>query len=132
MTLGGCSDGSSPPATTPVSGTVSYKGQPLGKGTVTFQPADKGEGVQRPALGEIGADGRYQLSTFTQGDGALPGNYHVLVTSFVSDPTAEEYAEGAKRESAIPEKYSNALTSGMTKEVPSGSSGINYDIELTE
>lgn len=138
LALGGCGGEYDAPATIPVSGVVTYKGERLTKGTVTLQPAaDSSNSLKRNALGEIGPDGRFELSTFTKGDGALPGKYSVVVTSYLNDPTAEEYADGATRESAIPEKFSNSLTSGLTKEIPStlpeGSDGtLKYDIELPE
>jgi hypothetical protein len=138
LALEGCGGGSEAPATIHVSGVVTYKGSPLTKGTVTLQPVTgSGDALKRTSQGEIGADGHFELSTFTKGDGVLPGKYSVLVTSYLNDPTAEEYDQGAKRESAIPEKYSNALTSGLSKEIPAvppeGNNGaIEYKIELTE
>jgi hypothetical protein len=68
----GC--GSRQPQTFPVSGQVSYKGKSVERGTVTFNPI-KG----RPASGNIGPDGRYSLTTFKDGDGALPGRCRVTI-----------------------------------------------------
>jgi hypothetical protein len=131
--LAGCDKKQQAHETVPVSGVVRFKGTPLTKGTVTLQPINDGSGLnQRPAIGEIDAGGAFTLSTFTAGDGALPGNYHVLVTCYRNAPTVEEYAQGVKRESLIPERYSNALTSGQTREIPEKGGPIQFDIDLTE
>ena len=131
--LAGCDEKQQAPETVPVSGVVRFKGAPLTKGTVTLQPLNDGSGTsQRPAIGEINSSGAFTLSTYAAGDGALPGNYHVLVTSYRNDPTVEEYAQGIKRESLIPERYSNALTSGKTQEIPENGGSVQLDIDLTE
>lgn len=124
------------PDTVPVSGTVTYNGQPVTSGTVAFQPAEirGGEGeIQRPAVGVIGSDGRYALSTFEPGDGVVPGDYRVAVLSYADEPTPEEYAEGATRKSAIPEKYTSGQTSGLRTQIaPEASGPIEFDIELKD
>lgn len=133
VSLAGCGKTQQAPETIPVSGVVRFKGSPLTKGTVTLQPINDGSGVgQRPAIGEIDAAGTFTLSTYTAGDGALPGNYHVLITCYRNDPTVEEYTQGVKRESLIPERYSNALTSGKIREIPENGGPIQLDIDLTE
>src|SRR4051794_35506157 len=66
----------------PVSGTVTYKGQPVPLGTVTFTP-ESTEG--RPAAGDIEADGSYTATTATTGDGMLPGKYKVSINAVDRD-----------------------------------------------
>jgi hypothetical protein len=61
----------------PVSGTVTLDGQPVDAATVVFIPK---EGKGRQASGLTGTDGKFRLTTSTTGDGALPGEYVVLVT----------------------------------------------------
>src|SRR5262249_7863155 len=58
---GGCGPAESHPETVPVQGKVTYKGQPVPRGTITFQP-DAGQ----PATGEIQPDGSYRLGTYGQ------------------------------------------------------------------
>ncbi len=84
--------------TLPVKGIVTYKGKPLTRGTVRFEP-DAG----REAQGKIGPDGTFTLTTFQPGDGAQPGIHRVAV--FTS----------RKRE--IPSRYSNFSLSGIEMEV---------------
>ncbi len=60
----------------PVKGKVTYKGQPVAKGTVTFEPDDYG----RPATGPIPAEGTFTLGTYKPGDGAVPGHHRITIT----------------------------------------------------
>src|SRR4051794_18550874 len=51
----------------PVKGKVTFKGQPLTKGTVHFEPDDYGG----PAAGQLQADGSFVLTTAKEGDGVV-------------------------------------------------------------
>ncbi len=62
----------------PVSGRVTRGGQPVTNGTVNFMPVDLKQG--RSASGEIGSDGSYSLTTVNPGDGALVGDYRVIIS----------------------------------------------------
>src|SRR4051795_1119568 len=66
----------------PVSGKVTYKGEPVAKGTVGFVPMDSGG---RVANGDLQPDGSYTLTTHTPRDGALPGKYRVSVSAVEID-----------------------------------------------
>jgi hypothetical protein len=136
FTVAGCS-GEAPPDTVPVSGKVTYKGNPVTSGQVLFQPMQAvGEaattGLVRPAVGTIGSDGRYSMKSFGEGEGVLPGEYEVAVISYADEPTPEEYAEGAVRKLAIPERYTNGKTSGLKRQVAAGDKPHVYDIELRD
>ena len=61
---------------TPVEGVVTLDGKPLSGTTVSFMPTGEG----RPATGQTDADGKFRLTTFTTYDGALPGEYKVVIT----------------------------------------------------
>jgi hypothetical protein len=62
----------------PVSGHVTRRGQPLTEGTVNFQPVEASTG--RAATGAIQSDGSYTLTTKDSNDGALAGDYRVVVS----------------------------------------------------
>jgi len=94
--------------TVPVKGRVTYLGKPLTKGTVKFEP-DSG----REAHGDIKSDGSFVLSTFKEGDGAVPGTHRVAVS-------------GAGRQ--VPIKYANVSSSKIEKEVVEGTT--DYPIDL--
>jgi len=67
----GCRRG---PVVVPVSGVVEVDGAPLASGAITVVP-DRG----RAASGTIGKDGRFTLTTFVPGDGAILGRHRVVV-----------------------------------------------------
>lgn len=117
----GCNRG---PAMAPVSGKVTYKGQPLKHGNILFQPS-----VGPPAKGEIGPDGSFTLSTYKKNDGAVLGKHRVQVICV--DPQAKPAnpdEETPSARSLIPDKYSNYVTSEITVEVAMG--GGPYAIDL--
>jgi hypothetical protein len=62
-----------------VQGKVTYKGEPLKYGTVSFVP-DASKGNSGPiATGSIKEDGTYILSTDEGGDGALVGHHKISI-----------------------------------------------------
>jgi hypothetical protein len=62
----------------PAQGKVTFKdGTPLTAGWVVFESVTPGAKVG--ARGNIQPDGTFQLSTFSEGDGALEGSYRVAV-----------------------------------------------------
>jgi hypothetical protein len=60
----------------PVKGNVTYKGQPLAQGTVTFESQDSG----KRAMGKLQADGTFVMTTYTEGDGVVAGEHSVIIT----------------------------------------------------
>jgi hypothetical protein len=58
-----------------VEGVVTLDGVPLSGATVSFMPVGQG----RPASGLTDGDGYFQLTTFRTDDGALAGDYRVIV-----------------------------------------------------
>jgi len=127
--LAGC--GESLPPTVPVEGAVTWRGSPLAEGEVVFQPDVIAEGLPiRPATGTLQDDGTYRLSTFRPGDGAVSGKYHVLIHSYVSQPSFDDpFAPFIWR---IPARYGDPLHSGLTATVPADSRALVLDFELTE
>ena len=130
---GGC--GSGHPETFPVAGKITYDGQPVTQGTVVFYPEEG-----RSAMGTIAADGSYRLTTFEDGDGALPGRHTVTITAIAQSASApasmeEEMEHGmlGSMEGSIrwlvPERYSRRETSELTADVPT--EGGTIDFELT-
>ena len=138
--LAGCGDGR--PERVPVSGRVTYQGEPVTTGTVYFWPE---QGPQ--ARGTIGPDGRYRLRTFEKEDGAVPGKHTVTIEAkevsaggpdpksmdeefeLFSDPDAESLAKPRVRW-LVPEQYANRATSGLTAEVTPDGNTINFDLPV--
>lgn len=130
--LAGCGGASSAPGTVPVEGKITYQGEPVSKGTITFEPVEVAEGFpSRPASGNIQSDGTYAMSTFEHRDGVVPGTYKVRIVSMESTPTFED--PDLPEVWNIPEKYGKTETSGLTVNVPVDASGtIEQDFELEE
>lgn len=124
-----------------VSGTITYKGQPLEKGSINFYPVTPDpKGVNNGANSAI-VGGKYQLSTRGDSDGAFEGEYVVAIESKDVDMTAAKSRVKAgsfkqddvskayrKAKSLIPLKYSIAETSGFKATVAARSNTINFDL----
>lgn len=128
------------PATVPVKGIVRLKGAPVEGASVTLKNRNNGPG----ASGITNADGTFTLTTFTSGDGAVPGEYLVGVIKTevvgadnsyfdVESPnygkTPPKGAEG-KVVHHIPQKYSDPDRSGLTANI--SESDPNLTIELSD
>src|SRR5438270_9214302 len=73
-----------------VQGKVTYKGEPVKYGTVSFVP-DASKGTDGPmAMGNIQDDGTYILSTSDAGDGALVGHHKVSIVGLDPTPVTKE------------------------------------------
>ncbi len=99
----GCGDGR--PERVPVLGQVLIDGAPLTHGSILFHSKE-----HRPAYGELGPEGRFQLSTYELGDGCVLGSHAVSVNSAeVLGPTSTRWH--------APKKYRNAGNSGLVVSV---------------
>ncbi len=139
----------------PVSGTVTYNGAPLEKGSINFIPDDpKGTG----ATGAI-VNGAYSLSTSGDNDGALPGKYKVTVSAR-EDASAKAKADFEKARAArknvsgteelaviprdfvikaeseakslIPAGYGNSQTTNLTAEVKEETNKLDFKLTDTD
>jgi hypothetical protein len=117
--------------TVPVSGTATYKGQPLAGVVVTFNPQSG-----RPGFGTTDPQGKFAVSTFRTKDGAVPGDHKVTITEPPSNeprpmpgsPEAKA-AKAAKVASRFPAKYSSLKDTPLKTTVKEGN---KYDFELTD
>jgi hypothetical protein len=60
-----------------VEGVVTLDGKPLSGATITFYPVEESGG--HSASGRTDSDGSFRLTTYRTDDGALPGEYKVIV-----------------------------------------------------
>ena len=120
----GCGPGG--PQKGSVSGKVTYKGQPVPKGTITFV-ATAPDG--RNATGELDPEGNYTLQTEAPGDGALLGEYNVTI--YAHDEPILDYVPTTpvKPKLLAPAKYENPETSGLKATVKSGSNRFDFDLK---
>jgi hypothetical protein len=104
--LSGCSGtGESTIATHAVKGKVLLaSGRPLTAGRVVFVAKD---GLTLPASGPIGSDGSFTLTTRSEGDGAIAGDYKVRIEA------AQAAARRPGRAPGFPLKYVDEDSSGL-------------------
>uniref|UniRef100_A0A7C4LM64 Carboxypeptidase regulatory-like domain-containing protein n=1 Tax=Schlesneria paludicola TaxID=360056 RepID=A0A7C4LM64_9PLAN len=108
-------------STVPVSGTLTYQGQPLESYRVTLYP----EHGDRASSGLTDAEGKFTLGTNREGDGAPPGRYRVVIAyspppsgDTTLDLPIEDPSQLPQPKIKIPSKYSSPEKSGLTQEVP--------------
>lgn len=77
----GCGPGKAPVVVHPVSGQVNYNGKPAAGVQVFLLPTSAPIVPDIPSNphGVTGSDGRFKLTTFTEGDGAAEGGYQVIL-----------------------------------------------------
>lgn len=113
MLLAGC--GSAPKTTEglkQVTGKVTYKGQPLTSGVVTFVAEGRGLSASSP----IDEQGQFKLMSDARSPGAKPGAYKVRIESWTTPPAISE-GNFVAGKSAVPEKYGDPEKSGLTATV---------------
>ena len=110
-----------------VQGTLLVGGEPAANAAVAFHPAQTANKPHRGicAVAKTDANGAYRLSTFSSGDGALPGDYIVTVIWLddsipfdecdCDDPTKHDRLRGA---------YANPQKSPLRATVQSRSNDI--------
>lgn len=113
----------------PLSGKVTYRGQPLRWGTVLVE-----HGYGQPATARIQPDGTFEFVTRGEGPGVAVGKWRMCVACY-------EGQDGAGRDfpnqpttlgqSSIPEKYTDFETSDLAVEVHPGKNQP-LAIDLTE
>tara|TARA_R100001132_G_scaffold23821_1_gene22413 strand:- start:7875 stop:8318 length:444 start_codon:yes stop_codon:yes gene_type:complete len=106
-----------------VTGTIAFDGTPLTSGNIMFFPVSGG----KHAVGMIGEDGAFHLSTYESGDGAVPGKHKVVIQ--VSHGSPDGTAVPVKT-SSIPAKYSQRDTTTLTAEVAAeGANKLNLNMQ---
>jgi hypothetical protein len=129
----------------PVSGTVTYNGNPLEKGEISFISEDLKNNVG--ASGKI-TNGSYTLSTGGNNDGAQVGKYKVTITAkedYLAKAKADFQAETkqqtsnyippqyiakaeAQAKSVIPTGYGDPRSTTLTAEVKAQSNSIPFKL----
>ena len=94
-------------------GLVTLDGEPLAGATVTFLPED-GDG--HPASGFTDQEGVFKLTTFKKNDGALPGEYCIVVTKIQSIEAPPEANSGEA--DAVLKHYKSLKSQGRRTLLP--------------
>jgi hypothetical protein len=102
-----------------VRGKVTYKGEPIKRGTVFFMP-DESKGTIGPsAVGSITSDGSYIMSTESAGDGVIVGSHKIGITGL------EEKPVGNGAPAATPESDPKGYMKAKAKDAAVARSGRN-------
>jgi hypothetical protein len=124
VSLSGCSGGGGF-AVAPVRGKVTFDGQPVQGGVITFRPvaaqADAAREAGKPASAEVGNDGTFVLSTYGSQDGAVVGRHQVTYTPVSKG--AESYED-----TPAPSPYIGLVPEPAEVEVKSGANQIEIKL----
>jgi hypothetical protein len=112
--VAGC--GSDRPPLVPVSGQVLIDGKPLTLGYIRFIPENS-----RAAGGRLDQQGRFTLTTYTQGDGAAIGRHQVQITAI--EPMGET---GIKWHA--PKKYADYYSSELTANIDAPTDKLVFNL----
>ena len=142
---GGAGEDPNRPTTYPVTGIVTLNGSPVEGAQITFYSEAGGDAAQG-AFGRTDAEGRYSLTSFDPGDGAVAGSYIVTVAKYSSSPEssapltesdpnyippgAPGYKEPEPPKNELPTKYSAVQTTDLRATVKEGENKI--PLELTD
>jgi hypothetical protein len=111
LSIAGCGG----PKLVPVEGAITLDGRPLAGATIAMELVG-GEKEYRLFAGDTDAAGRYVLKPFEKGgEGAIPGEYRVLIKSVKAPPGANEMTVLPK--DPVPPEYQNG---SKTLTVPEG------------
>lgn len=120
----GCG-GSAGVKTYPVKGVVTFQGQPLADGIVSFYPESG-----RPASGVTNAQGEFFLSTFQPQDGAAAGAYKVALAEPTVQSAEGDYSVPEEKPPRFPVKYTDPSRSGLTAAVkPAADNTFTFDLK---
>ena len=115
-----------------VTGSVTYKGEPVSDGTIVFTPAASSH---VPSAGASIIDGSYTVDS----RGGVPvGTHRICIEAFhrvpftlrPGEPAPRNYFEGKAREQYLPKKYNSDSELEIT--IEPGSQQITKNFELTE
>jgi hypothetical protein len=103
-----------------VSGRVTFKGEPVTKGSISFNL--KGKGVAQDA--KLDSSGAYTMAT------PLPtGTYHVYYVPPTPEPQDPAKGPTPVMVTPVPAKYQDLQTSGLSFDVKAGVNDIPVQIE---
>jgi hypothetical protein len=111
VVFSGCSTAPSGPEKFPVRGSVQINGSPAVQVAVTLHHTDPAvQGNLRYATGVTGADGRFELSSEGDRDGAVAGEYRVSM-AWMSSPELDAF-------DMLQSAYSDPAKTGIVARVP--------------
>ena len=130
--IAGCGGGSDQKPTAKVKGKVTFNGQPVVGGNITFSPVAVGKDPGKSGSGTIGADGSYTMTTYEQHDGAVVGKHRVTFIPPVTEkePDAGHSEATAAAAAAVVSPFAGLVPKTEEVEVKAGDNSL--EIELTK
>ena len=123
----GC--GPSHPDAIPVTVTIKHNGKPIQGATVNFISDD---GSTWMAYGTTDAQGKCQLSTYGENDGAVAGKHKVSVVKNAKNPafSEEDASPNTPRTiNLLPKKYEDFTRSRLLAEVSSDKTDFTFELQ---
>jgi len=124
-----------------VTGQITENGKPVADVDVAFRPDNTVSG-QKPANGKTDSQGRYTLTTFSFGDGAMAGSYRVTLSKFdiaagdSADIDSDDYVPPDASRSVkppknqLPKNLSDPETSGLTATIDPAAEENVFDFSI--
>lgn len=106
-----------------LNGTVLLNGQPVGPGTISFEPVDRD---RAGAIAQFGEDGKFQMVSSGRKEGAPTGEYRVSIRG--GQNLGEETA-GPPPPSKIPARYRNSQTSDLKVTIEPGRKTVDFNLK---
>jgi hypothetical protein len=110
-----------------VSGTVKLDGQPVGPGSLVFEPADLTSANAPSAVGQFGEDGQFSLRGPGNREETPPGDYIVTVQGSPPGAAGDENRD-PDFETSIPVRY-KTRDNGIKVTVKPGDNTIDLNLE---
>jgi len=121
------------PATVTAKGTVSYNGKPLDGAVIVLAPKQS-TGIAASGISD--SNGAFDLQAFPPDSGAVPGDYHVIITKMstpeqkIIEGGGDGSQSGPPSVSLIPKKYGRPDQSKLSATIPAaGTETLKFDLK---
>lgn len=121
ITISGCGGRDIPLVA--INGKLTFAGaRPPKEGKIVFSPVEgaKPGVLVRPGNADFAADGSFTVSTYSSGDGLMPGKYRATVHCYRETPTLDNYLQV----SFVPPDYNPEIT------VPADASSLEVNLDV--
>jgi hypothetical protein len=130
LVASGIAAGCGGPRPYPVSGQIVYDDGQAAADLAGSDVIFTSDELKVSSSGEIDGDGRYVLTMRRQGDGALPGNYKVVIVP--PDPGGGDDPKLKARKISLPKKYTDPTKTDLSATVEAKANDITLTIPRTK
>jgi hypothetical protein len=119
-------------ATTPVEGTLTLDGKPIGKAVVIFSLDGEGSAGAARSVGQTDEQGRFRLRTESGQEGAVPGQHRVTVEdlSWYDAPRDAEGSVTKLPKRRFPAIYSDPLQTPFRVTIQANSQPVELKMRV--